>query len=268
MDNGPSFDRSLFIPIGVGVFALLGICVLLASGSFSQTPAVVEVIPTATAFQYAFIGTEPAFTTITPAPSEISSLEGSPTAADLVTQPPVVFDTATIDLQNTPNSPLPTNTLASFITLQPIANTSTPSKTPTSAFAAPFVAGTFDDVDSRFVYGGDWERQSGVSGATGNSLHVSNTLGNNVKFLFIGNELRVFFQAGPSLGTIRLTLDTTSYVMNEASSSTQTYEWVLAAANNGTHTVTITHDSGGAVNFDAIIVPQVPVTATNTVTNQ
>ncbi len=94
------------------------------------------------------------------------------------------------------------------------------------------------------------------------------TLGNSIKFLFIGNELRVFFQAGPSLGTIRLTLDTTSYVMNEASSSTQSYEWVLAASNNGTHTVTITHDSGGAVNFDAIIVPVVPTTPTNTATNQ
>ncbi len=93
-------------------------------------------------------------------------------------------------------------------------------------------------------------------------------MGNNIRFLFIGNELRVFFQAGPSLGTIRLTLDTTSYVMNEASSSTQSYEWVLAAANTGTHSVTITHDSGGAVNFDAIIVPVVPVTATNTSTGQ
>ncbi len=268
MDNRPSFDRSLFIPIGVGIFALLGICVLLASGSFNETPAVVEVVPTATAFQYAFIGTEPAMTTLTPQPSEVASLEASPTAGDLITEPPIVFDTPTQSSQNTPPPSIATNTLASFITLQPIANTSTPSKTPTSAFAAPFVSGTFDDIDSRFVYGGDWQRQSSVPGVTGNTLHVSNTLGNNIKFLFIGNELRVFFQAGPSLGTIRLTLDTTSYVMNEASSSTQSYEWVLAAANNGTHTVTITHDSGGAVNFDAIIVPQVPVTATNTATNQ
>jgi hypothetical protein len=268
MDNRPAFDRSLFIPIGVGIFALLGICVLLASGRFNETPAVVEEVPTATAFQYAFIGTEPAITTVTLEPSEVVSLETLPTEGDLVTEPPVVFDTPTIDFQETPIAPLPTNTLASFITLQPIANTSTPSKTPTSAFAAPFVGGTFDDVDNRFVYGGDWERQSNVSGVTGNTLHVSNTLGNNIKFLFIGNELRVFFQAGPSLGTIRLTLDTTSYVMNEASSSTQSYEWVLAAANNGTHTVTITHDSGGAVNFDAIIVPVIPATATNTATSQ
>ena len=269
MDNQPAFDRSLFIPIGVGIFALLGICVLLATGGFNETPAVVEEVPTATAFQYAFIGTEPAITTVT---LESTSEDVSPTAMELITEPPVVFDTPTFASQNTPDQSLPTNlptnTLASFITLQPIANTSTPSRTPTSAFAAPFVGGTFDDTDSRFVYSGSWERQSGVAGASiGSSLHVSNTLGNSVTFLFIGNELRIFFQAGPSLGTIRLNLDSTSYVMNEASASTQSYEWVLAASNSGTHTVTITHESGGAVNFDGIIVPVLQATATSTSTS-
>jgi hypothetical protein len=272
MDNQPSFDRSLLIPIGVGIFAVLGICLILASGRLNETHAVVQEVPTSTAFQYAFIGTEPAFTTVTLEPSE----EASPTGAGLEeTLPPEIFDTPTIAPQDTPVNPpnntpniIPTNTLASLITLPPIANTSTPSRTPTSAFAAPFGPGTFDDVDSRFVYSGDWDRQSNVAGATGGTLHVSGTLGNSVKFLFIGNELRVFFQAGPSLGTIRLTLDTTSYVMNEASTSTQSYEWVLAASTTGTHTVSITHDSGGSVTFDAIIVPVVPATATNTTTGQ
>ena len=263
MDNQPSFDRSLLLPIGVGIFALLGICVILASGRLNQTPAVVEEIPTATAFQYAFIGTEPGITTVTLEPSVVVTA----TVQSLDTVPPVVFETPTFSPQNTP-VPLATNTLASFITLPPSPIPGTPSKTPTSASTAPFGAGTYDDTADRFVYSGDWDRQSGVAGVTGNTLHVSNTLGNTIKFLFIGNELRVFFQAGPSLGTIRLTLDSTSYVMNEASSSTQSYEWVLAASNNGTHTVTITHDSGGAVNFDAIIVPVVPATPTNTATNQ
>ena len=70
MDNQPSFDRSLLIPIGVGIFAVLGICVILASGSMNETPAVVEEVPTATAFQYTFIGTEPAITTVTLEPSQ------------------------------------------------------------------------------------------------------------------------------------------------------------------------------------------------------
>jgi hypothetical protein len=261
MDNQPSFDRSLLIPIGVGIFAVLGICVILASGRLNETRAIVEEIPTSTAFQYAFIGTEPAITTVTLEPSQ----EISPTVQDAVTEPPVAFETPTFSPPATPNL-IATNTLASLITLPPLANTSTPSRTPTSASTAPFGAGTYDDTDSRFVYTGDWDRQNNVTGAYQNTLHVSGTLGDSIKFFFIGNELRIFFQAGPSLGTIRLTLDSTSYVMNEASTSTQSYEWALPATSAGTHSVTITHESGGGVNFDAIVVPVVPATVTNTAT--
>ena len=263
MDNQPSFDRSLLIPIGVAIFSLLGICAILVSGRLNQQPAVVEEVPTSTAFQYAFIGTEPAFSTVTP----------GLTTEEVLTEPPTGIETPELPLPATPTTAsantaivFPTITQSGLITLLPLTSTGVPSRTPTSAFAAPFGAGTFDDVDNRFVYSGDWDPKTSVSGATGNTLHVSSTLGNSIKFLFIGNELRVFFQAGPSLGTIRLTLDNTSYVMNEASTSTQNYEWVLASATTGTHTVTIAHDSGGSINFDAIIVPVVPTTPTNTAT--
>lgn len=250
MDNPPTFDRSLLIPIGVGVFSLMGICVILVMGRVNSSRAVVEEVPTATSFQYAFIGTEPAITTVTPAAA------GSPTLPLLApTSPPQV-----------PPDVLSTQTTAPIITLPPLEDTDTPTRTPTTASTAPFGAGTFDDMDSRFVYNGDWIRQSGVPGAYQNTLHVSDTLGNSVTFRFIGNELRVFFQAGSSLGTIRITMDNNNYDMSEASSSTQIYEWVLAAASTGTHTVTITHLSGGSVNFDSIIVPEVPVTPTNTPT--
>ncbi len=118
------------------------------------------------------------------------------------------------------------------------------------------------------VYSGAWTTQSAVSGAHDNSLHVSGTVGNSVFFRFIGQELRVFFQAGPSLGVIRLTLDGTFYDMNESNSSTQIYEWVLPNVTNGTHTVTISHLSGGSVNLDYIIIPEVPTTPTVTPTSQ
>ena len=262
MDNRPSFDRSLFIPIGVGIFALLGICAILVSGRLTETPAVVEEVPTATAFQYAFIGTEPAITTVTLEPSPAAS----PTVEELITEPPVAFETPTFGSQNT-SVPIATNTLASFITLQPIGNTSTPSRTPTSAFTAPFGAGTFDDVDSRFVYSGNWKA---IPGATfDSSLHVSDTLGDTVRFLFYGNEVHIFFQFGPSLGAIRLTLDSTTYNPQSLNSTTtERFEWVLGTNTIGTHTVTIVHESGGSVNFSGITVPPVQVTPVNTSTNQ
>jgi hypothetical protein len=135
-----------------------------------------------------------------------------------------------------------------------------------AVFTDPFGTGTFDDTDSRYFYGGSWQTQTGVTGVMNGTLHVSNTVGNRIDFKFDGDELRVFFQTGPGLGTSRLTLDNNTYVMNEASSSTQLFEWVLPAGTNGTHKVTITHDSGGAVNLDAIIVPAVPATPTPTAT--
>lgn len=262
MDNQPSFDRSLLIPIGIGIFSLFGICVILFSGRINSSRAGVQEVPSATAFEYAFIGTEPAISTVT---LEEASTEETPTEAPILLETPT-FGVPVSPTSAPPGTPgfSPTNTLASLITLPPLSNTNTPSRTPTSAFAPPFGSGTFDDTDSRFVYGGDWERQTGVTGAYQSTLHVSDTLGNNIRFLFIGNELRVFFQAGPSLGVIRLTLDNTSYTMSEASSTTQSYEWVLNSTTTGTHSVTITHESGGSVNFDAIIVPVVPATATNT----
>jgi hypothetical protein len=127
---------------------------------------------------------------------------------------------------------------------------------------------TFDDTDYRIVYSGDWTLQAAVSGANQNTLHVSGTSSpsNTITFRFIGTEVRIFFQAGPSLGTIRLNLDGNNYDMNQSNASTQTYEWVLPSVSNGTHNVTITHLDGGSVNLDYVIVPEVPPTPTRTAT--
>jgi hypothetical protein len=255
MDQKPSFDRSLLLPIGVGIVSLLGICAILVTGRLNATPAAVEELPTATSFEYTFLGTEPAILTVTAGGVE----EEPPTQApEIPTLPP----------RNTPVliTTITTTTPPGIITLPPLGDTTTPSRTPTSASTAPFGPGTYDNTDSRFVYNGDWDTQTSVAGAYQNTLQVSGTLGNSITFRFIGNELRVFFQAAPSLGSIRLTLDNNSYDMSEAGSVTEQYEWVISTTNTGTHTVTITHQSGGSVNFDSIIVPVVPATPTNTPT--
>lgn len=264
MDNRPSFDRSLLLPLGVGVFALVGICGILVSGRLSEQRGAVEQVPTSTAFQYAYIGTEPAVSTLTLE----TSLEGTP-----LEEPP--FDEAPTEFPDEPGLPTTvasppstqfvqfTSTSPAIITLPPLVATNTPSNTPPSAFVAPFGPGTFDNTDNRFVYSGNWDPQTGVAGTLQNTLHVSGTVGNSVTFLFTGNTVTVVFQSGPSLGTLRLQLDNSSYIQNEANPNTQRFEWVLTTTTIGTHTVTISHDSGGSVNFDGIIVPVVP-TATST----
>lgn len=133
---------------------------------------------------------------------------------------------------------------------------------PWAGLSEPLAPGTYDDPDSHLAYTGNWEVQTGVTGVRNGTLHLSNTPGDKVEFQFIGNELRVFFQAGPNLGAIRLTIDNDSYVMDETNSSILSYEWVIVASDNDVHNVTITHESGGPVNLDGFIVPILPCTPT------
>jgi hypothetical protein len=255
MNNKPSFDRTLLIPIGVGIFSLIGLCVLLLGGRIVAVRGGVEDIPTATSFQYALIGTEPVLVTET-----MEEIATEPPA-----YPPLELETPTL---SSFFSPTPTSGITRTTTPISLVTNPPPSRTPTTASTAPLGAGTFDDLDYRMVYNGTWTTQSAVPGGVyQNTLHVSGTLGNSVFFRFIGQELRVFFQAGPSLGTIRLNLDNgPNYDMNESNANTQVYEWVLPSVPNGTHAVTITHLSGGSVNLDYIIIPEVPGTPTSTPT--
>jgi hypothetical protein len=254
MNDQPSFDRTMLIPIGVGVFSLIGICVILVAGRITALSGGVVEVPSATPFKYAMIGTEPVVLTTT-----LEGLEGASTST-------ISPDFPTIPPRNTPIL-LATNTIAPIVTIPSLVTTVVLSRTPTSASAPPFGAGTFDNTDYRMLYNGIWDPQSGVSGAYQNTLQVSGSVGNSVFFRFIGQELRVFYQAAPSLGNISLSLDGTPYSTSQNSQNTQVVEWVLPSVPNGTHSVTITHASGGSVNLDYIIVPEVPVTPTVTITN-
>lgn len=254
MNNQPSFDRGLLIPIGVGIFSLIGICVLLVMGQINSSRAVVEEVPTASPFKYSLIGTEPAlpiFTLDASAEAPGTTTPGAPRTTTLPATIPV-FST------NTSASVVP------IITLPATTVANTPTRTPTSASAAPLGPGTYDDMHDRLIYSDGWDESTGV-GVHQGTLHVSDTIGSSVSFRFIGQEIRVFFQAGPSLGSVRLTLDGATYDISQANSSTQIYEWALPRVTNGTHTVTITHISGGSVNLDSIIIPDVPVTPTVTI---
>ena len=265
MNNQSSFDRTLLIPIGVAVFSLIGLCVILVAGRVTALRGNVATVPTATAFQYSLIGTEPVLVTTTleefatePADSTEFPEFTTPTSASISTP-----------IQPTPNlTTVPTSLVTRTTTPINLATNLPATRTPITASTAPLGAGTFDDLDSRVIYNGSWTTQSSVPGAYQNTLHVSGTRGNSILFRFIGQELRVFFQAAPSLGTIRLNLDGTNYDMNQANNNTQIYEWVLPSVTNGTHSVTITHLSGGSVNLDYVIIPEVPVTPTNTSTGQ
>src|SRR5687767_1756530 len=255
MDNQPSFDRGLVIPALIGIFSVIGIISVLLLNRYVTSRAIAPMTATATPFKYIFLGTEPAISTevllteVLPGESAITPTRNEPSVP--TTEGPVILitptnsnATATAATLNSGNTVVPTLTGAANIT-----------PSPTSASGPPLNPGTYDDVDFRLVYSGSWSNQTNVSGAYQGTLHISTTLttpANSVTFRFIGQEVRILYQSGASLGVARIMLDTTQTLLNQSASSN---ELVLTAATSGTHTVTITHLSGGAVNLDSVIIP-------------
>ena len=262
MDNQPSFDRGLIPPALIGIFSVIGICLVLLVYRYNTSSTVVEVTVTQTPFKFIFLGTEPAIST------EPSSEESA--IATLEEEPPLVFTQPSPNL--TQPSPIILSPTTPQITTPTTPNPSlltplNPTATLASAAPPPLNPGTYDDVYPGLIYSGNWVNQTNVSSAYLNTLHISNTLttpGNSVTFRFIGQEVRVLYQSGASLGVMGITLDTTSSQLDQSDSSN---ELVLTATQSGTHTVTLTHLSGGTVNLDSVIVPSLATpTATPTST--
>jgi hypothetical protein len=237
MDKQQAFDRGILIPLFVGGFSVIGIVVVLLIGRSLNSPPEVPVTPSATRFQYLYLGTEPVITTPIIEESEIPLTEGpveepTPTRPDVAT--PIILATATTGLQQT----------------------NTPPPTVTSASGPPLNPGTYDDVDSRLVYTG-WNATN-----FGGTLHVSTVTGSTISFRFIGRQLRLIYQGGSTLGQIRITIDNVSETLDQSSGT----EWVSDPFTNSTHTVLITHTVGSSVNLDQVIIPAPANTATPTPT--
>ena len=249
MDNQPAFDRSLLIPIFISGCSVIGIVVVLLIGRSLSAPAEVPTTPSATRFAYVYLGTEPAITTPLTDETQIG-----PTEEPAFTEGPIVEEpTESTPVLMTPTRPGPNTPI-----VLPSATGNTPaSPTATSASGPPLNPGTYDDVDSHFVYNG-WN----PTGSSGNTLHVSVVPGSTISFRFIGRELRLIYQGGSTLGQMRITIDNVSETLDQSSGN----EWVSDSFANGTHTVLITHLSGGSVNLDQVIIPQSSNTPTVTVT--
>ena len=264
MEDEFSYYRSLLPPALIALVSLLGICVVLGFSRYRAAQVVDVTPPTETPFTYVYLGTEPSISTeiIPETPDPLETDQAVPTEnvsyppPVVTTQPPILLTPPTQRPSintSTPNSPIATST-----------NAVPPSRTPTSASTEPLIPGTYDDLDFRLIYTGDWVSQSNVGGAYKETLHISNTIEtppNAVSFRYIGQELRLFFQSAPSLGVITISLDGNATSLDQSKSAG---EVVLTAAQPGTHSVIIQHISGGSINLDYVIVPSVPPTATPT----
>lgn len=257
MDNQPAFDRSILIPIFISGCSVIGIVLVLLIGRSLNSPAEVPVTPSATRFQYVYLGTEPAITT--PLGEETEPIDDpfeEPTEEPGVIVSPVIATPTRPTIATTPTRPGAGTPI--ILTLPNVTTTSPP--TSTSASVAPLSPGAYDDVDSRLVYNG-WN----ATGSSGSTLHVSSVPGSTVSFRFIGTQVRILYQGGSTLGRIRITIDNS--VSDTEDQSGGDNEWVSDLLSDRTHTVLITHDSGGSVNLDEIIIPAVATpTPTRTAT--
>lgn len=248
MDKQPGFDRSILIPILISGCSVIGIIVVLLIGRSLNSPAEVPVTPSATRFQYVYLGTEPAITT-----PLIEETDFGP-AEEPIEEPPFEEPTEPPVL-TTPTRPGPSTPI---ILPSATQRTNTPPSPTVTSGAGPVLSpGIFyDDVHPGLVYNG-WAANN-----SGGTLHVSTVPGSTLSFRFVGMQLRLVYQGGSTLGRLRITIDNTlSETLDQSSGS----EWISDTLSNTTHTVLITHLDGGSVNLDEIVIPAL-ATATPTAT--
>lgn len=263
METKPTLDRGLLPPVLFGAFSLFGICLALLLLRLSPLRPVAPIQSTDTPFAFLLLGTEPGFTTLTPEPEE--------GATDVPTDTPAGRPTARATSTSSKTSLPTTDSNDEIITFASPTRSRTPTTPPTTALATPTTAsnaplnpGTYDDADERITYIGNWAAQTNVNGVNDRTLHVSNTLDNSIVFRFIGEQVRIFYQSGSSLGTIRISVDGLEYDLDESADVVTQSEWISPLLINGTHTVSIIHLSGGSVNLDMFIIPEILKTATPT----
>jgi hypothetical protein len=266
MDNKPTIDPGLLLPIFFGGFSIIGIIVVLMIGRSLNSPPPVSASPSATQFQYLYLGTEPAITTPLIEESEVGPL---PTEAPIET--PVEATEAFASSTSSVGTPViltKSNTTSTSTSLVQRTNTPNQLTTSSATLSTPRSADTYDDTDSRLSYSSGWTSQIGVNGAYQGTLHISNANGNSVTFTFTGQEISVFYQAGPSLGSMTITIDNLGGpAISQAQSQTQIKEWSPDnSLTAGTHSIVITHSGGGSINIDSLVVPAPTATPTRTPT--
>lgn len=234
-DNTPSSVRiySWIVPILIGIFSLLGLCLILGSNWLpSQAPQVAPsrtVIP----FKYQLLATE----TLTPTPAaEMPDSRVAPTGTSTVTKP---------ELETTPSL----SQTEQNGTLTEGLDTPTPTITLDPIFGndAPLLAGIYDESDVGFTYIGIWDTEENVD-AYLETVAVSETVGNYVAFSFEGYQIGLGYQSSIGAGEITINIDGSELTITQQAGSS----WYSEAFESGTHYVIIKHTGAGPVNMDYV----------------
>jgi len=250
MENKPSIDPGYLAPILLGVLSVLGMTVVYFFWRTNAFRPAEDPINTNTPFRYIYLGTEPGLSTLTP----------EPTWTPIFIEPP--DPTEGPFLTATAGSSLPTSALTSpAFPTQPALRTPTP--TPSETLSA--ILSKFDDTYYEILYDGEWTGQTNVTDAYQNTLHISFETENYALFTFVGEQIIVTYQAGPSLGEILITIDGLEFPpVSQSNGTTLAVSWPSPILVMGTHEIIIEHLSGGSVNIDSLTIPDLRPTVTPT----
>jgi hypothetical protein len=233
MQPRPPFDRTLLIPIAIGVVSILGIVWVFLTSDLRETFNPPTAVPTAIPFDVSPLETEAAslFPSATPAQDETS-----PTATGPVAYPgPPDAKLASTRTLVTESRPTPT----SFVT-------------PTPARIQPLPAGRrYDDTDPNIAYDRFWTalKNSSTVNEYKGTIHASNSIGGEASFRFTGEGFLLGYKRAKSFGTVTVLIDNQPYGFHE-----QAFDlvWRSPELSPGDHFVRIIHESGESINLDYI----------------
>ena len=237
MQPRPPFDRTLLIPIAIGVVSILGIGWIFLTSDLRATFIPPTAVPTALPFDIGPLQTEAAslFPSATPAQDETLL---TVTATGPVSYPgPPDAGLASTSILVTESRPRPT-----------------PFISPTPDRILPLAAGRrYDDTDPNIAYDRFWtalKNPSTVNEYKG-TIHASTGIGNEASFRFTGEGFLLGYKRGKSFGTVTVLIDDQPYSFHE-----QAFDliWRSPALTPGTHSVRLIHESGESINLDYIEV--------------
>ena len=246
MDKKAFVDFSILIPVVLGILSILGIGIVYLIGRNNDERAPLPVTPTETPFRFVYLGTEPGLSTLTPEVTDTPEATPSSIPLPIITLAPTENDGDVTSLITPTQRVIPT-------------------ATPTITLTLVSVLSKIDDTYFELLYDGNWTAQSDVSGAYQETLHISFSTGSSVEYTFVGQQIIVSYQAGPSLGTISINLDGLIVEVDQSSTQTEIVNWNSPVLVYGTHTLVMEHLSGGSINLDSITIPNL-ATATPTAT--
>jgi hypothetical protein len=235
MQPRPLFDRELLIPLAVGIVSILGLAWIFLTNYRRESPLPPTAEPTAIPFDVTPIRTRRPPST----PSATPTLEETP---------PTPTGTSPDVYPGPPAETLPS--ASTLITESP----SLPSATPTPE-GQSFPPGRYDDTHPNITYDRFWafKINSGTKFAYKGTLHISDSIGNQLSFRFTGQRLSLGYQRGRSFGIVTVMIDDQTYSFHEQAFGNI---WHSPELSPGTHFVRLIHEGGESINLDYIEIPR------------